>query len=170
MLFRSGFGIGSMCVATHIPALASQVEEFIESIHYQGFIDAELKLDSRDGKFKFIEINSRPGMQIRLTARCGINLPYLAYLDAIGKPCSMKQDPAAEGIKWLSMHSDMKSAYDAIKNKALSLSDYFRSLQGRIEFAIFALDDPLPFIFSLKQTAYAGVKKAWRIIFDGKAK
>ena len=158
------FGNGALCESKWIPPLAEQVCKFIRAIGYQGIIDAELKLDPRDNQFKFIEINPRPGWQTRLATRCGVNNPYLAYLDALGKPVP-KAASQAEGVKWLAMHGDMKSAFEAWRNGDLTLSQYVRSFSGKIEFAVFAWDDPLPFLYVTKQVARAGFRKLTRKIF-----
>jgi predicted ATP-grasp superfamily ATP-dependent carboligase len=158
------FGTGSMCVAIWIPSLASQVKEFIKQIGYHGIIDAELKLDPRDNQFKFIEINPRPAWQIRLSTRCGVNVPYLAYRDAIGEKVS-KQTPTLNEVKWIAMHYDMKASYEAMKLKQLTIREYMRSLVGGIEWAVFAWDDPLPFLFVMKKVTYAGLSKVLRLVF-----
>lgn len=159
--YPRGFGNGALCESMLVPELMELVHSFIKAVHYHGIIDAELKLDPRDGRFKFIEINPRPGWQIRLTTRCGINLPYLAYLDAIGEaPASGIQTVGQ--AKWLYWHCDMKSALEGMRKGELKFGAYIRSFGGPIECAVLALDDPMPFVFMSMQSAMAGLRKLGR--------
>jgi predicted ATP-grasp superfamily ATP-dependent carboligase len=57
----------------------------IEKIGFYGLANTEFKWDARDNTFKLMEINARSGMSIYYTTRSGVNLPYLAYQEAIGK-------------------------------------------------------------------------------------
>ena len=51
---------------------AKEIKKFMESIHYQGFAEVDMKYDSRDKTFKVLEINARQG-------RCSY------YVSALGK-------------------------------------------------------------------------------------
>ncbi len=56
----------------------------IKEFNYYGLSNTEFKKDSRDGKFKLMEINPRSGLSIYYTTKTGINLPFLAYSEAVG--------------------------------------------------------------------------------------
>ena len=142
------FGNGALCVSVWIPEIAELCTTFLKKIKYHGIIDAELKRDPRDNKFKFIEINPRTGWQNRLAARCGVDLPYIAYMDAIGRSVE-KVISNKEGVKWLYMFDDLRSSFRSMSKGELSFTEYINSLKGEKEYAIFAWDDPLPFFVSL---------------------
>jgi len=148
-----GFGNGALCLSIWRPEIADLCTSFLKLIKYHGLVDAELKKDPRDNKFKFIEINPRTGLQHMLSARCGIDLPYLAYRDTIGeKPAKITSQ--TEGIKWLHMFNDIRSAFDNMRLGRLSFLEYLDSLRGEKEYAIFALDDLLPFIMHILNKSY----------------
>ena len=146
--YPHGFGNGVLCVSVWIPEIAELCVSFLKKIKYHGIIDAELKRDPRDNKFKFIEINPRIGWQNRLAARCGVNLPYIAYMDAIEKDVE-KVISKKEGVKWLYMFNDLRSSFESMLKGELSFIGYINSLRGEKEYAIFAWDDLIPFFVSL---------------------
>jgi len=146
--YPHGFGNGALCVSVWIPEIAELCTSFLKKIKYHGIIDAELKRDPRDNKFKFIEINPRTGWQNRLAARCGVDLPYIAYMDAIGENVE-KAISKKEGVKWLYMFYDIRSSFESMSKGELSIIEWINSLRGEKEYAIFAWDDPIPFFVSL---------------------
>ena len=46
---------------------------------------AEFKLDPRDGRFKLLEVNTRPWWYVDFAARCGVDVCTMAYRDALGE-------------------------------------------------------------------------------------
>lgn len=54
----------------------------LEAVHYRGVFNVEFKHDERDGRFKIIELNPRPFWLVAHIAQTGLDLPWLAYLDA----------------------------------------------------------------------------------------
>ncbi len=65
-----------------LPALRTLLVE----LGYRGIFNVEFKLDERDGRFKIIEVNPRPFWLIGHIAKAGLDLPWLAYLDALELP------------------------------------------------------------------------------------
>lgn len=145
--YPHGFGNGALCVSVWIPELAELCTSFLKKIKYHGIIDAEFKLDPRDNKFKFIEINPRTGWQNSLCARCGVDLSYMVYMDAIGEDVK-KVISQKEWVKWLYMFDDIRSSFRSMFKGELSFTEYINSLKGEKEYAIFAWDDPVPFLIS----------------------
>ena len=143
--YPHGFGNGALCVSAWIPGIVELCIFFLKKIGYQGIIDAEFKRDSRNNIFRLIEINPRVGWQNRLAARCGVDLPYMAYMDAIGQPVE-KVVSKKEGIKWLYMFDDLRSSFKSMSKGELSFIEWINSLRGEKEYAIFAWDDPVPFL------------------------
>jgi predicted ATP-grasp superfamily ATP-dependent carboligase len=141
-------GNGCFIESVKIPEINKIVTPLIKSIKFHGIVDAEIRRDPRDNEFKLIEINSRCWMQNSLPAKCGLNIPYIAYLDAIGKkiktPKNIKTD-----IKWLFMWEDFHSSIRSILKGDLSISEWIRSYKGEKEYSILAFDDIMPFFYSL---------------------
>lgn len=147
-------GNGCHIENVNIPELNKIVDAFIKKIRYHGIVDAEFKKDTRDDKYKLIEINARAWMQNSLPTRCGINITYNAYMDALGKTIK-KEILKEEKIKWIFMLEDIQSALESISKKELSLKKWTTSYKGKKEYAIFSWDDPLPFLISLTKSIYS---------------
>jgi predicted ATP-grasp superfamily ATP-dependent carboligase len=137
-------GNGCLIKTIQCSDLKEIISPFIKKIKYYGIVDAEFKKDPRDDTFKLLEINPRLWMQNSLPARCGINLPYIAYLDATGKDVK-KSTYNRQRVKWLFMVEDVRSSLKSISQGDLSFQEWIRSYNGKKEYAVFSKNDPLPF-------------------------
>lgn len=54
--------------------IVEKLKQFLESIHYQGFAEFDLKYDLRDKQFKVLEINPRQARSSYYLAACGHNM------------------------------------------------------------------------------------------------
>lgn len=64
-------------------ALARQLRLFLEAIGYRGFVNLNLKLDSRDGQYKLLQINPRQGRCSTLVTAQGYNLARFLVEDVL---------------------------------------------------------------------------------------
>lgn len=142
----SGNGVLIENVVT--PELEQIISRLIKNIKYYGIVDAEFKKDPNKGTFHLLEINPRCWMQISFPMICGVNLPYIVYLDALGKDVD-QMIPKKEKMKWLFIYQDIPSSLKGIVNGDLSLREWIRSYKGKKEYAIFARDDPIPFFLGI---------------------
>ena len=147
------FGNGCLIESVKIPELEKIVTDLVKKIGYYGIVDAEFKKDSRDNKFKLLEINPRCWMQNSLPARCGINYSYMAYMDAIGKNFE-KQEFNGKHVKWLFMLEDLQSSLKSMLKGDLSFQEWVNSFKGEKEYTIFAWDDPIPFFVLFSKSVY----------------
>jgi len=84
--FPADFGNSSYCQQIPNEAIGEAwqiLETLLERIDYRGIFSAEFKFDSRDGKFKILEINSRAWVYVEFASWCGLNVCLLYYLDAL---------------------------------------------------------------------------------------
>jgi predicted ATP-grasp superfamily ATP-dependent carboligase len=58
----------------------------LASVGYRGIFNVEFKLDARDGAWKIIEVNPRAFWMVAHVAAAGLDLPWMAYLDALELP------------------------------------------------------------------------------------
>jgi predicted ATP-grasp superfamily ATP-dependent carboligase len=129
--------------------LVASGAHFCRSIGYRGIVGLEYKRDREDDRYKLLDFNPRLMLSDALTAYCGINLPLLQYLDLTG------QDPAprreyAQGITWLESMADFQAFKQYHERGELPLKDWLKSIRRARVFALFAWDDPLPFLVARK--------------------
>jgi len=118
-------GIGSYAaiISSHDEELAKKITDFLEKIEYTGFINIDMKYDSRDGKYKFFETNLRQGRSSFFVTAAGNNLAKYLIDDLI-----LHKDTKLETVKNVSLWSNIpkgvifKYVKDPIlKKKAKSL-------------------------------------------------
>src|SRR4029077_10150908 len=74
------FGYSSSFVETlDIPEIVAPSQRLLAAIRYTGIVEVEYKFDSRDGRFKLLDINPRLWTWSPLGGRAGIDFPYLLW-------------------------------------------------------------------------------------------
>jgi D-aspartate ligase len=141
------YGIGSLVESWEDPEVLRLGTEFLRQIRFHGIGVVEFKKDARDGSYKVLEVNARPWTQTWLATSSGVNLPFIAYLDAIGKPVEPLIDYRA-GLKWLSMSEDFRTCLSRAKNGSIGLREYLRSLRGEKVYSVLDFADLAPFLMS----------------------
>jgi predicted ATP-grasp superfamily ATP-dependent carboligase len=148
-----GSGTGTYARSTYIPSLIDKATKLLRRIGYSGISEIEFKLDNKDGKFKFIEINPRTWLWVSLATASGLNFPFLLFKLLSGERYLLKRDYNIN-IKWIHLIPDFKIFLKGIMTKQIKLKDYLESFTGEKEFAVFSLNDPLPFLAELLLLPY----------------
>ena len=143
-----GFGSATYVRSFYDPELEEISLKLLSNVHYQGLGGIEFKKDPRDGQYKLIEFNARLGMWDSLSARCGIDIPYIAYCDALGWEVEA-QTQYREGVLWIDFQRDVRAFILYHRRKQLGIKDWLRSYMGEKEWAVFSVDDWKP---ALKST------------------
>lgn len=148
------FGRASTYVETvDLPELAGMATQLLSAIGFSGLAEVEFMYDRKDGRFEFLEVNPRIWGWHSIAIRAGLDLPYLAYRDAIGEEVQ-PPGPAREGVKWVRLVTDTPTVVSEMRAGRLSMREYVSSMSGDIEFAVFSLRDPLPFVADIVLTPY----------------
>ncbi|MEH7463355.1 carbamoyl-phosphate synthase [Bacillus thuringiensis] len=155
--FPAEFGTGAHIVSKQVPELVDICLPFFENIGLKGIAMAEFKKDPRDGVYKFIEINPRFWLTHSLTGPAGIDFVYMYYLYLT------KQNPTPrlkqiDGIKWIYLVRYYLTFRHKKKRAEMTLKDFYKGLRGKKEFALFAWDDPMPFI----RSTWSHLVNAWK--------
>lgn len=147
------FGIGSLTESVWEPRMVDLGIRMLKGIGFYGIAGVEFKKDYRTGDFKLLEINGRSWSWNYLATFCGLNMPYIAYKDAIGekqKPLNSYTCDYELGVKWVHFLIDFLSMIKMRNEGKITLTTWLRSiLVGKKTFAIFSLDDPRPFLSEL---------------------
>jgi D-aspartate ligase len=123
---------------------------FIRQIGYHGAFDLDFRLDARDGRYKLIDFNPRPGASFRLCVDDrGLDAVRAAYLDLTGQP--VLAGAPRSGRRWIVENWDVLGARRYLATGRLTGREYRRSLRGVQEGAWAAVDDPAPFALMLAE-------------------
>lgn len=155
------FGNTTLCVSIPLAKLAKEkniVNQFIRTIGYYGLMSAEFKKDERDGVLKFLEINARAWWHFWLSGRCGADIIFSSYLDAIGEKTEYAQGYET-GIKSICFISDLMAAANMFLNGNLSLQEWVSSLLGTRQFAFFERNDLSPFVIDCATQGFQFLKR-----------
>jgi predicted ATP-grasp superfamily ATP-dependent carboligase len=140
--------------------LADAALRLLTELRFHGVSQVEFKRDPRDGRFCLMEVNARHWKWHGLAARCGVNLSYAAYRDAIGDPYIARRQQ--DGVKWIVVNKDVPLALLEIAKRQRSAPDYVRSLRGTRMDGLHALDDPLPGLLNAGTAAWQVLTRAPR--------
>jgi D-aspartate ligase len=79
-------GVGTCRVgeALWVDEVVEQGLRLLRALGFHGLSQVEFKLDSRDGRYKLMEVNPRLWQWHGLAAACGVDLPRIAYWDLLG--------------------------------------------------------------------------------------
>ena len=78
-----GIGNHAVIITEEDQALELKIKDLLESLHYTGFSNFDIKYDSRDGKYKAFEINCRQGRSNYYVTGAGHNIAKLVVEDRI---------------------------------------------------------------------------------------
>lgn len=148
------FGRASTLVVTvRLPELEELATRLLSGVAYSGLAEVEFMFDPRRQRFELLEVNPRLWGWHTIAAQAGVNLPYLAYAQALGLP--LPADPARfrEGVTWVRLVTDIPTALGELRRGNLGVGQYVRSLAGSKD-AVFSWHDPLPFFMELLLLPY----------------
>lgn len=149
------FGNSTLCMSIPISKVATLKEplfRYLKSINYCGIFSAEFKKDQRDDVFKMFEINSRTSAWFNtLSARCGLNIMLIAYLDVIGKHLKYSEDFESD-VKLIFLRDDIRSSVTMFMKGDLSIKELISSFLGEKVYSPYARDDAMPFIKDVSRT------------------
>jgi predicted ATP-grasp superfamily ATP-dependent carboligase len=143
--FPRDFGrISTFVVAVEIPELRELASQLLRAIQYTGLAEVEFMWDPKHTRFELLEVNARLWAWHGLAITAGLDLPYVAFADALG------QNPPIgamrQGVKWVRLLTDVRAATQEILTGTTTVQQYLTSLRGTTAFAGFSPSDPIPFI------------------------
>ena len=138
-----GDGIGTCVKTVWDEALARTALRFLKAICYRGNSAVCFKRCPRTGQFYLIEVNARLALHHSLAEYCGVDLSYMAYLDAAGiRPPAAS--PPRRNVRWLSLWDDLAAFRRYRRRGDLSFLSWLASLKGEKTHCFFAWDDFRP--------------------------
>jgi len=139
------FGYCTLTVSCHDEIVEQQSIKLLNSIGFHGICGVEWKLDPKNKQYKLIEVNPRAVNTTGTAIACGVDLPYIAVMDKIGKTL----DPVTtwkDDVKWVWLLQDIWAAKELHDVGKITFIQWIKSLKGIKVHAVFAMDDLKPFV------------------------
>jgi predicted ATP-grasp superfamily ATP-dependent carboligase len=153
------FGRSSSYVETvEAPDVEQAARRILTELRYTGLIEAEFKVDPRDGRCKFLELNPRVWGWHTLGRIANVDFPYLLWRMTLGESVPMQRRGPPAGLHWIHLRTDLPAVVQGIRRGVRPKLASFRSLGHQVEFAILAADDPIPALVDIPLLGYV----AWR--------
>ena len=128
------------------PNVARESLRLLKTAGCIGICSVEFKRSQRDNRLKITEPTvGRTDTQEGSSINSGMDIPFLAYQDALGKDPQPIKD-FEEGIKWINEPEDYNSIRSYMKNDSISWKELISTYKGKRSYALNAWDDPLPFL------------------------
>jgi len=150
------FGVARVAeIVEDNPMLREATIAMVRRIGFHGMAAAEFKLDPRDGRLCFLEINGRSIIYNSLLRRAGLDLGGLAWSDQVcGQPESARANGWA-GV-WIHLHADVLYALVHRRSERLGFADFLAPYRRPKVYAVWSAADPLPFVAQWSRTAREG--------------
>ena len=121
-----------------------------EGIPYHGIFGVEWMHEKTSNELYLIDVNCRPFSSIGHLEDSGINLPELAYFEAIGdtnRVLDIKGNSSVRHTYWIHFARDLRSAlYHKEVCNDVTLCSWLLQIASARSFAFFRLSDPMPFV------------------------
>ena len=156
------------------PDVRELTELLAKGTGYRGVIDIGFRYDARDGRYLLLDVNPRVGATFRLfAAPDGNDVVRAMYRDLRGD--ELAGATVRAGRRWIVETHDIAASVAHLRDHSLTLGGWVASLRGVEEVAVFAADDPLPFVACLfafarrRRARPAGVRNDQvRAMFDAR--
>ncbi len=152
-------GSAAFIETAHVDAIFQIGGKFLQDIGYRGMSSFQFKWDPVRKQYFAIELNPRFSLWNYLEPSCGVNYPYINYLDSLGLPFPIPED-YPDGVKWFSIERDVNAFREYRKEGSLTFWQWVKSYRGPKYCAEFSWDDPMPFVQFMKKYA----RRAWQAL------
>jgi len=152
---------GSTAIAETVwlPDLANESLRLLREAKCVGLCSVEFKCSNKDGLFYLTEPTvGRADTQEGLAIASGVDLPYIAYLDATGRTAVPAQRFTL-GVKWINEPLAFYSSQMYIKGGIRDLGRLLELFRGNRSYSLCAVDDVMPALDFLRDKALAGLRK-----------
>lgn len=157
-------GAACLAVCLHNHTVHQMTLEFMKAVGYQGILDIGYRYDSRDGKYKVLDVNPRIGSTFRLFAGDGgLDVARALYLDLTNR--EVPPSKLRDGRKWIVEDADIVSSYRYWRDGKLTALDWVKSFSGVQETSFLSLTDPLPIVPVLIGDLREAAVRAWKTAF-----
>lgn len=137
------FGMGCYVESVKSEIVVNEGRRILRFLNYKGMANVNFKIDERDGRLYFFELNPRMSFWIGLDIACGVDFPYYYYKTCLEERIIPKGGYPA-GKKWLSLYHDIRAIRPLIKDGSITWHRWIVSVIKADIGAIYDRGDPLP--------------------------
>jgi len=145
--------------------------EFFEKLSFVGMGSLEFKFCENRKIYLAVEPTiGRTNLQSEIAPLNNYNLPAVYYFDVLGNPKNRdtiidKAKGSKKNKAWVRLTADLKSGAFYYRRGRLALRTWSLSYFRPISFAVFRLDDPLPFLRLLSKKLFEEIKRSIKGLF-----
>ena len=147
------FGTACLVDSRYVEEIVERGVDILKQFGYHGISEVEFIYDEKSRDFKLLDINTRVWKWIGLPVHAGIDLPWLAYADAVFgnvEAAGLQRD----GLRWVYLkdYIELRRARAGMDETTLTRKDWLELIAGQpassgeIVDAVLASDDPEPFV------------------------
>jgi predicted ATP-grasp superfamily ATP-dependent carboligase len=157
-------GNTSLAESINHQQLAEITFKILNTVGCIGLCSMEFKYDASDGSFKITEPTvGRVDLQEGISILAGLDIPFIAYQDALGISQSAQMDYKV-GMKWINEPLELNSFLTQTRQNANGVGSFFHPYQGHRSFALLSYNDPIPFLHFLIYAIKRGFRYLKKII------
>lgn len=144
-------GVTSVAQGIKEPFIEQESLRLLRLAGCVGICSVEYKFCKKEKLYKITEPTvGRTDLQEALSVKSGIDIPYIAYLDALGK--NLKPTRIfIEGLKWINETLEIYHISNQLKLSKYNIINLLASYRGRQGYALLDIHDPIPFLAFMGQ-------------------
>src|SRR5213594_864782 len=97
--YPEGFGTGCLVIGEQVPEIHERGAAILKAFGYHGISEVEFIWDPARKEHLLLDVNPRVWKWVGLPIASGVDLPWLAYSEAIGQP--VRADEPRDGLRWI---------------------------------------------------------------------
>ncbi|MFN2524373.1 MAG: hypothetical protein ABR614_13805 [Mycobacteriales bacterium] len=137
------FGTSCLADARWDPEIAAAGVAVLQELSYSGISEIEFVQDARTGEHLLLDVNTRAWKWIGLPIAAGIDLPLLAYRDAMGEPFDAGRQ--VDGTRWVFLRDYVqlvRARAAQVPEAQVSKEEWTALLAGRPTALVDGVHDP----------------------------
>ncbi len=97
--YPEGFGTGCLVIGEQVPEIHERGAAILKAFGYHGISEVEFIWDPARKEHLLLDVNPRVWKWVGLPIASGVDLPWLAYSEAIGQP--VRAGEPRDGLRWI---------------------------------------------------------------------
>jgi D-aspartate ligase len=150
-MWPAPLGNSTVCKSVPISEVAEMkdtIVKYLTKIGFRGIFNAEFKIDAQDNIAKLLEINARSWWYNSFPTSCGVNIIFVAYLDAIGEKIEILKNYQTDK-KMIYLTEDLKSIIFNLFNRDFYSNNLSYIFNKDVDWVLFDKHDAKPFLMKM---------------------